>query len=480
MIRLRHKLLIQLFRIFDQLVLVGVFVVLVGLIEERGRFKFIREVLEKSYQAYEGLAMLGVLIGWFFIFNRLVHYDTNRFTTLKSQAIEIAKAMAITSLLLLVVGSMFYIKMVTPLVVSLFLLGSTTLLISSRVVLRALLRVLRRSGRNSRHLIIIGETAKAFELADRIESRPELGYQIEGFLFDADCGTGHLGQIESRWKVLGPVADLRQHLKKGVIDEVMFCLPLRENFPLACDVVGLCNDLGVVVRLVPSLANAQLLARAQVEEFDGDQMVTFFRENLLFQLFIKRVMDLAGSAIMLVVLSPLLLATAVAVKLTSPGPVFFAQERVGMNKRKFKLLKFRSMVVDAEDRKKDLAHLNEMDGPAFKIRKDPRVTRVGAILRKLSIDELPQLINVLKGEMSLVGPRPPLLNEVDLYDWSDRRRLSVKPGITCLWQVSGRNNLTFDEWMILDRKYIDNWSVWFDLKILLMTIPVVLFGKGAS
>jgi lipopolysaccharide/colanic/teichoic acid biosynthesis glycosyltransferase len=181
-----------------------------------------------------------------------------------------------------------------------------------------------------------------------------------------------------------------------------------------------------------------------------------------------------------VVLSPLLLATALAVKLTSPGPIFFAQERVGMNKRKFRLLKFRSMVVDAEERKKDLAHLNEMDGPAFKIRKDPRVTRVGAILRKLSIDELPQLINVLKGEMSLVGPRPPLLNEVDLYDWSDRRRLSVRPGITCLWQVSGRNNLTFDEWMILDRKYIDNWSVWFDLKILVMTIPVVLFGKGAS
>ena len=151
-----------------------------------------------------------------------------------------------------------------------------------------------------------------------------------------------------------------------------------------------------------------------------------------------------------------------------------------MNKRRFRLLKFRSMVVDAEERKKDLAHLNEMDGPTFKIRKDPRVTRVGAILRKFSIDELPQLINVFKGEMSLVGPRPPLLCEVDLYDWSDRRRLSIIPGITCLWQVSGRNQLTFEEWMILDREYIDNWSVWLDLKILLKTIPVVLGGKGAS
>ena len=480
MIRLRHKLLIHSLRVFDQVTMVVVFVLAVGWFEERGRFDFIVEVLDKSYQAYEGIAMIGVLFGWFLIFNKLVHYDSNRFTTLRTQVIEIARAMAVTSLLLVVVGAMFYIKMVTPLVVSLFLLGSTALLISSRVALRWLLRNVRRSGRNARHLMIIGETAKAIEMADRIESRPELGYQIEGFLFDYGGDTGRLSRIEARWRVLGPVNDLRHQLKKGVIDEVMFCLPLRENFPLACDVVKLCSDLGVVVRLLPEFENPQVLSRAQVEEIDGDQMVTFFRENLLFQLFVKRAMDLFGSALLLVVLSPLLLVTAAAVKFTSPGPVFFGQERIGMNKRRFRLMKFRSMVVDAEDRRKDLAHLNEMDGPVFKIRKDPRVTRVGSILRKLSIDELPQLINVLKGEMSLVGPRPPLLSEVDLYDWSDRRRLCIKPGITCLWQVSGRNNLTFDEWMMLDRKYIDTWSVWLDLKVLLMTIPVVLFGKGAS
>jgi exopolysaccharide biosynthesis polyprenyl glycosylphosphotransferase len=480
MIRLRHKFLIHAFRILDQIILVGVFVLLVAYVQEKGRFDFIGEVLEKSYQGYEGIAMFGVLFGWFFIFNKLVHYDANRFTTLKSQAIEIAKAMTITSLLLLLAGAMFYITMVTPLSVSLFLLSSTTLLIGSRVVLRWLLMTLRRKGRNARHLLIIGETAKAYELADRIESWRELGYEIEGFLFDDAGSAGHLGRIEARWKVLGPVADLRRQLKTGVIDEVMFCLPLRDNFPLACDVVRLCNDLGVVVRLLPDLGNVQVLSRAHVEEFEGDQMVTFFRENLLFQLFVKRLMDLFGSAMLLVLLSPLLLVTAAAVKFTSPGPVFFGQQRIGINKRRFRLLKFRSMVVDAEERKKDLAHLNEMDGPVFKIRQDPRVTRVGAILRKLSIDELPQLINVLKGEMSLVGPRPPLLSEVDLYDWSDRRRLCIKPGITCLWQISGRNQLTFEEWMILDRKYIDNWSVWLDLKILLKTIPVVLFGKGAS
>jgi exopolysaccharide biosynthesis polyprenyl glycosylphosphotransferase len=479
-IRLRHKFLIHGFRISDQLIMVGVFVLLVAFIEEKGNFDFVWEVMAKSYQAYEGLAMLVVLLGWFFIFNKLVHYDANRFTTLRSQAIEIAKAMTITSLLLLLAGAMFAIQMVTPLVVSLFLLGSTFLLIGSRVVLRAVLSVLRSHGRNARHLLIIGETAKAFDMANRIESRPELGYEIEGFLFEDGGESGHMRKIEARWKVLGPVDGLRGLLKKGVIDEVMFCLPLKQHFSMACDVVELCNDLGVVVRLVPDLENVGLMARAQVEEFDGDQVVTFFRENLLFQLFVKRVMDFAGSALLLVVLSPLLLVTALAVKFTSPGPVLFGQERVGMNKRRFRLLKFRSMVVDAEERKKGLAHLNEMDGPAFKIRKDPRVTKVGAVLRKLSIDELPQLINVLKGEMSLVGPRPPLLSEVNLYDWSDRKRLSVKPGITCLWQVSGRSNLTFEEWMLLDQKYIDNWSVWLDLKILLMTVPVVLLGKGAS
>ena len=480
MIRLRHKFLILGFRIFDQIILVGVFVLLVGWVEERGHFDFIEEVLEKSYQGYEGLATAGVLLGWFFIFNRLVHYDANRFTALKSQALEIAKAMTVTSLLLVLAGAMFYIKMVTPLVVSLFLLISTALLIGSRVVVRSLLGSLRRKGCNARHLLIIGGTDKAFDLADRIDSKRELGCEIEGFVFDEDTCSEHPSRVEARWKVLGPVANLRHLLKKGVIDEVLFCLPLRENFPLACDVVGLCNDLGVVVRLVPDLGDVQTLSRIQVEDFEGDQVVTFFRENLLFQLFVKRLTDFLGSAVLLILLSPLLLVTAAAVKFTSPGPVLFSQERIGMNKRRFRLLKFRSMVIDAEDRKKDLAHLNEADGPTFKIRKDPRVTRVGSILRKLSIDELPQLINVFKGEMSLVGPRPPLLSEVDLYDWSDRRRLSIKPGITCLWQVSGRNQLTFEEWMVLDRKYIDNWSVWLDLKILLKTIPVVLGGKGAS
>jgi len=170
---------------------------------------------------------------------------------------------------------------------------------------------------------------------------------------------------------------------------------------------------------------------------------------------------------------------AILIKLDSPGPILFVQERIGMNKRRFKLLKFRSMVADAEEKKASLQTINEMDGPVFKVRDDPRTTRVGRFIRRTSIDELPQLLNVLKGEMSLVGPRPPLPSEVDQYEWANRKRISVMPGITCLWQISGRNDVSFKEWMELDRQYIETWSLWLDLTILAKTIPVVLFGKGA-
>lgn len=480
MVRLRHKLLIQAFRIFDQVVLVGVFILLVAYVEERGRFDFILEVLEKSYQAFEGMAMVSVLVGWFLVFTKLVHYDANRVTTLKSQALEIVRAVTVTSLLLLLAGAMFYIQMVTPMVVSLFWVITTLVLIGSRVLLRVFLRTWRRAGRNRRHIVFIGGTDKALGLANRIEGRPELGYEIVGFLFGDAEREPKKKMIAEKWGDLGEASQLREVLKKGVVDEVMVCLPLRRNFSVVCEIVQLCQELGVVVRLIPETLDLKVLAKAQVEEFDGDQVVTFFRENLIFQLMLKRLFDVVGSVALLILLSPLLVATALLVRLTSPGPVFFAQDRIGMNKRVFRLLKFRSMVVDAEERKKDLAHLNEVDGPVFKIKQDPRVTPVGKVIRKLSIDELPQLINVMLGEMSLVGPRPPLPSEVDLYDWTDRKRLSIRPGITCLWQVSGRNELSFQEWMELDRAYIDNWSTWLDMKILLRTIPVVLFGKGAS
>jgi len=178
-------------------------------------------------------------------------------------------------------------------------------------------------------------------------------------------------------------------------------------------------------------------------------------------------------------LSPLFLFVTLLIKLTSSGPIFFKQKRIGLNGREFVLYKFRTMYKDAEKQQKMLEALNEMDGPVFKIRKDPRITPVGKFLRKFSIDELPQLFNVFIGHMSLIGPRPPLPNEVIQYETWQRRRLSMRPGITCLWQISGRNEIDFEEWMRLDLEYLDNWSLWVDIKILVKTIPVVLFGSGA-
>jgi exopolysaccharide biosynthesis polyprenyl glycosylphosphotransferase len=197
---------------------------------------------------------------------------------------------------------------------------------------------------------------------------------------------------------------------------------------------------------------------------------------------IKRLMDMVGSALLLLIGFPLMLCVALAVRLDSKGPVLFSQNRSGLRGRAFRMYKFRTMVTNAEQGRAELEDRNEMSGPVFKVKNDPRVTRVGAILRKLSLDELPQLWNVLRGEMSLVGPRPlPLYETANFGDLTQRRRMSVRPGLTCLWQVRGRNKITdFKDWVILDLEYIDRWSLWLDFQILLRTVPVVLFGWGAK
>jgi exopolysaccharide biosynthesis polyprenyl glycosylphosphotransferase len=198
------------------------------------------------------------------------------------------------------------------------------------------------------------------------------------------------------------------------------------------------------------------------------------------KLFLKRIFDVVVVSASMPFVLPILMLTALAVKLESPGPALFVQHRVGLRKHLFPMFKFRSMYVDAEERLKELEHLNEADGPIFKMKDDPRVTRVGKFIRKASLDELPQLFNVLRGEMSLVGPRPMSIRDVDLFDKGiQRKRFSVKPGLTCIWQISGRSNLTFDQWLELDLEYISAWSLWLDFTILIKTIPVVLFSKGA-
>jgi exopolysaccharide biosynthesis polyprenyl glycosylphosphotransferase len=247
-------------------------------------------------------------------------------------------------------------------------------------------------------------------------------------------------------------------------------------------VIAACELEGVEVWLMADFFKTQI-SQTSLDDFHGLPMLVFrSTPEASWQVLAKQVIDVVGAALLLICFSPVMVAAALAIRLSSPGPVLFRQQRCGLNGRPFTMLKFRSMVTDAEQRRHELEQLNEMTGPVFKVTDDPRVTPVGRVLRKYSVDECPQLLNVLRGDMSLVGPRPLPVNEVARFDdLAHRRRLSVKPGITCLWQVSGRSEVRdFHEWVRLDLEYIDNWSLWLDIKILFRTVPVVMAGSGAK
>jgi exopolysaccharide biosynthesis polyprenyl glycosylphosphotransferase len=270
---------------------------------------------------------------------------------------------------------------------------------------------------------------------------------------------------------------LHEHSVNGVIINAKHTFFGKvEKAILACELEG------VETWLVADFFKTQI-SRTSFDDFYGRPILVFHSgpENS-WQAVLKQFLDLVGALALLVLTSPLFLFSAIAIKLTSPGPILFKQKRSGLNGQPFTMYKFRSMVTNAEQRQHEILSMNEMTGPVFKVTNDPRITPIGNLLRKLSIDELPQLFNVLRGEMSLVGPRPLPVDEVKRFDdFAHRRRLSVKPGLTCLWQVKGRNNVTnFKDWVRLDLEYIDNWSIWLDIKILWWTIPVVLFAKGAK
>ena len=478
MIRLRHKLLIYGLRLFDQLVVAILLFTVIAHAKGVTDLWHIQLVLNRAYRLIDYLGLTFIAGCSMIVFSHFVRYEANRYVGIIEQITRLAKANTTVAFALILAAVVFKFETLSINGVVVFWGVSLVVGVLSRVALRRILSWARKSGQSRRHLLIVGVNESSLDLADRIEKSPELGYRIVAFIDKArdqdDC------ELPRRVNRYLNFSDLPAILENGTVDEVLICLPLTERLEDVERVIGLCRDIGIVARVFPDERRASFLSEMEIEQFEGDVVATFFRENLLFQLLVKRVTDILVSLVMLILLSPLFVTVAVAIKLTSKGPIFFAQERVGMNKRRFKLLKFRSMVIDAEKLKRQLMDKNEVDGPVFKIKDDPRVTRVGKLIRKTSIDELPQLINVLRGEMSLVGPRPPLPSEVDEYDWLFRKRLAIKPGITCLWQVMGRNTLSFDRWMELDKEYVENWSIWLDFKILLKTVPVVLTGHGAS
>jgi exopolysaccharide biosynthesis polyprenyl glycosylphosphotransferase len=276
------------------------------------------------------------------------------------------------------------------------------------------------------------------------------------------------------------LSQINNFIASQAVDEVLIALPIDKYGSLVETIVHHCEEQGIIVRVRTGMSGLQV-ARSFVDELDGVPVLTIQSGPAdSWRLVMKRLIDIAGSAALLLALAPLFAIVTLLIRLDSPGPVFFAQQRVGLNKRRFRILKFRTMVDGSDQQQHMLEHLNEVKGPVFKIKNDPRMTRIGKFLRRFSIDELPQLINVLKGDMSLVGPRPLPVRDVERIEVrSHKRRFSIKPGITCLWQVNGRSEIGFEDWVRMDLEYIDRWSLVLDMIILMKTIPAVFKGPGA-
>ncbi len=352
-------------------------------------------------------------------------------------------------------------------------------LVCWRILLRLFLRKIRRRGMNFRRILIIGANERARHFAEVLLEHEEFGYRLVGVLDDDESRMHVFGDLGLPY--LGKTGDLQEVLTSQVVDEVYITLTIASHYDTIHNIASLCESVGVIVRLVADFFPVKI-ARRRIDLIEDVPLLSLsaIPEQQL-QLAIKRLIDVVASGLGLLILLPtVFLPLAIMIKLDSRGPVFFGQERVGMNMRRFKMLKFRSMVANAEELKAKLMEQNEAEGPVFKMRRDPRITRIGSFIRKYSIDELPQLINVFLGHMSLVGPRPPLPSEVAEYEWSQRRRLSIRPGITGLWQVTGRSDTQFDEWVQLDLDYIDHWSLDLDFKILLRTFGAVVKGRGAA
>jgi exopolysaccharide biosynthesis polyprenyl glycosylphosphotransferase len=369
----------------------------------------------------------------------------------------------------------FKIQTISRALILFFLSINAIALTAERIAAYLLLHYLRRRGRNYRTVLIAGTGPRAVELARLIRRNRGWGLKIIGYL---DAEPSMVGRKLDGGEVVGTFDQLQEILLSSQVDEVIFVVP-RSWLDRIEESVLLCETLGIKASIAADFYPHKI-ANIWIEDLSDWPLLTFSPTSRLDEVqAIKRVLDIAISLTFLIPAAPVLLFIGLLVKLTSPGPVFFKQRRSGMNGRVFNMLKFRTMVKDADTMKGELMHLNEVSGPVFKIKNDPRITRLGRMLRKYSLDELPQFINVLKGDMSIVGPRPPIPSEVDDYDIWQRRRLSIRPGITCLWQVGGRNRLDFDNWVKLDLEYIDNWSWTLDFKIMLRTIPAVILGTGA-
>ncbi len=415
---------------------------------------------------------------WLLLFSAFGLYHELLVASLFGKAKDVLKATSIGTCIIIALAVPFDISIVDAQFVLVFWTSVSILSFCSRLLARKLVLLYRERGNNRSRVLIVGVNGRSLELAHRIDSDVRMGRRVIGFVDDTSVHAE--GFSSSGYQRVAGFGSFAAYLGKTEVDEVLVCLPVKSLAEEIVAMVANCEEQGTEVGVLRDFFNWDVKP-ASFRRL-GEQMITMVRPQPISggPAAVKRLMDVVVSALAIVVLSPVLVIVAILVKLTSPGPVLFVQDRVGLNKKLIGVYKFRTMVVDAEERQAAIEHLNEASGPVFKIDNDPRITPIGSFLRKFSIDELPQLFNVLQGDMSLVGPRPLTQRDYEGFnkDWY-RRRVSVQPGITGLWQVNGRDQSSFDNWVKLDLEYIDQWSLGLDTKIMFMTIPAVLRGDGA-
>lgn len=398
-----------------------------------------------------------------------ISWDFN--LTIYEESIKVIKALSYS--ILIAIGIAFLLKMndYSRFVIILFWLSSVV----SSIILRGLRRIivysLLKKGFLTRNVLIIGAGQVGQMISSELQKKMGIGLNIVGFLDDHKKG-----EVNQHF-ILGQFKDINKVIYNYPIDEIIITIPTERQ--LINDFINKYRKFNFTIKIVPEMFN--LVSKTiEVTHNNNIPFITLIKTPMRGSAFlIKRTADFILASIGVLVLIPLFLIISILIKSDSKGPILYKQKRVGKDGNLFNMYKFRSMIINADELKKNLERQNQVKGPAFKIKEDPRVTKIGKFLRKYSIDELPQLFNVLRGEMSLIGPRPPIPSEVDRYNDLDWRRLEVVPGITGLWQVSGRSDLSFEQWVNLDIYYIENWSLWMDIKILIKTIPVVIKGEGA-
>jgi exopolysaccharide biosynthesis polyprenyl glycosylphosphotransferase len=410
------------------------------------------DVQLKPFSAHFFLLYLIVPV-WLFLLLNYRCYQSIRVKRLPQTLAPVLKAVLVGGFVLMAAFFIFKLEHISRALIIMFLVIDLALLASIRACLYLFSHFVRKKGYNYRSILIVGSGKRADAFASILDRHKEWGLRIIGFVdYDEICAR----KVDSS-RFIGNLSQLPDILISNQIDEVIFVVP-RSGLDKIEKHVLMCEEIGIKASITADFYSHKL-AKPSFEDLQGWPLLAYTPYPRIEEWFVlKRAFDLAFASVVLLLSAPVLVVVSAAIKLGSPGPVFFRQKRCGMNGRHFNLLKFRTMVADADKMKSSIQHLNEMSGPVFKTKNDPRLTGIGKTLRKYSLDELPQLINVLRGDMSLVGPRPPLPDEVVKYDIWQRRRLSVRPGLTCVWQVSGRNNIGFEQWMKLDLEYIDNWS----------------------